>query len=303
VLVELRALGWTETQRAGVLADLGRALAPRRIGVCAGPAPGGEPPLATVAIELGADERAAVDIEVRDAVTRKRVRRDVDLAPIPPDGRELAVAIEADELLRASWAEVALDTARARAIAPPGDVARSVGDVLEPSRVRGGGAFGARAAADIYAGGAILLGADALGRLPVAGRLGLEIAAGVRASPSATAAHGRVSALAAGGSVGVGARLAGSGRVSLDLGAGLAASWLQFRADADPGATAARFASLLLVVRLRVAGRVALGRAAHLVAGLEGGETLHGVRATDAGNVVVGATGLALGATLGIEAP
>jgi hypothetical protein len=303
VLVELRAAAWTEAQRGGVLADLGRALAPQGIDVCVAAAPGGEPPLATVAVELAADQRAVVDIEVRDAVTHKRVRRDVDLARIPPDGRELAVAIEADELLRASWAEVALDTARARAIEAQRNVVRTVGAVLEPARVRATGAFGVRAAGELYTGGAALVGADGFGRLPLGGRFGLELAAGMRASPSTAAAHGRVDALAAGGGLALALRLASGRRTSLELGAGLTASWLEFRADAAPGATAARFASLLLVARLRVAGRLALGRAAHLVAGLEGGETLHGVQATDAGTVVVGATGLALGATLGIETP
>jgi hypothetical protein len=303
VLVELRATAWTEAQREGVLADLARALAPQGIDVCTAAVPGGEPPLATVAVELAADEKAVVDIEVRDAVTKKRVRRDVDLAPIPPDGRELAVAIEADELLRASWAEVALDTARARAIEAQRNVVRSVGDVLAPARVRAGGGFGARAAGELYTGGAALVGADGFGRLPLGGRFGLELAAGVRASPSVRAAHGEVDALAAGGSLGLDLGLASGRSTSLGLGVGLAASWLEFRADADPGASAARFASLLLVARLRVAGRLALGRSAHLVAGIDGGGALHGVRATDAGAVVVGATGLALGATLGIETP
>ena len=84
VLVALRADGWTAAQRDGVIADLRRTLAGQGIGTCLADAHPASEPLATLAIELPSASRASVDIEVRDAVTHKRVRRDVDLAPIPP---------------------------------------------------------------------------------------------------------------------------------------------------------------------------------------------------------------------------
>jgi hypothetical protein len=303
VLVELRAESWTEAQRGGVVGDLQHTLAPQGIAACvAGARPSGEP-LATLAIELAADGKATVDIEVRDAVTKKRVRREVDLTGIPADGRELAVAIEADELLRASWAEVALDTERARAAERRREVAGSVGQVLAPARVQGSGALGARAAGEIYLGGATLLGADAFGRVRLGGRAGLELGGEIRAGPSVASDNGRVSALAAGGSVSLLFRVAGSHAASVDVGAGVSGAWLQFRADPDPGAAAESYANLLLVGRLRVIGRLALGRSMHAAAGFHVGETLRGVAATDAGEVVRSASGLVLGATLGLEAP
>ena len=303
VLVQLRADGWSEAQRGSVLLDLQRTLAAQGIDACLGDArPGGEP-LATLAIDVSPDSRATVDIEVRDAVTHKRVRRDVDLAPIPSDGRELAVAIEADELLRASWAEIALDTERARRAEPRREVVRSVDQVLAPSRMAGPGALGARLAGEYYFGGTTLLGADALGRLRLAPRLDLELAAGMRASPSSSSAHGRVRALAAGAGLGLLVRIAGTRSASVEAGGGLSASWLEFRAEPVSGADASAYANLLVAARVRVVGRVALGRALHAAAGLGAGAALRGVQATDTGQVVAGATGLELGATLGLEAP
>lgn len=303
IRVELSASTWTSAQREHMLADLGRALAPQGIAICNARASGSDSALASVAIVLGKDERALVSIEVRDAVTHKRVTRELDLAPIPADGRELAVAIETDELLRASWAEVAFDTARARTMRAERAVTGSVGAVLEPSRVRNEPAFGARAAGERYAGGLLLLGADGYGRVPLARRLGLELGAGVRASPSRRAPHGTVSALSAGGSMVLAVRALGGRAASLDAGVALAASFLQFRAEPDAGATASRFSNFLLVGQLQLSGRVALGGSLHAIAGLGVGETLHGVQATDAGRVALAASGLLLGATLGFEVP
>jgi hypothetical protein len=49
-----------------------------------------------------------VTIEIDDALTNKRLVRDIDLRQLPQDGRDLALALAADELLRASWAELGL---------------------------------------------------------------------------------------------------------------------------------------------------------------------------------------------------
>ena len=303
VLVELRAEGWTDAQRRGVLGDLQHTLAPQGIGACvSGARPAGEP-LATLGIDLATDGKATVDIEVRDAVTKKRVRREVDLAGIPADGRELAIAIEADELLRASWAEVALDTERARAAERQREVAGSVAQVLAPARVQSSGALGARAAGEVFLGGATLLGADVFGRVRLGGRAGLELGGELRAGPAVATTHGRVGALAAGGGAGLLFRIAGREAASLDVGAGVAASWLQFRGEPNPGAKSWSYSNLLLVARLRVVGRLALGRSVHAAAGVQAGQTLVGVFARDTGEIVRSASGLAVGATLGLEAP
>lgn len=58
-------------------------------------------------------EPSAVVLEVDDALTNKSVRREVDLGDVPASGRPRALALAAAELLRASWAELALPPPRA----------------------------------------------------------------------------------------------------------------------------------------------------------------------------------------------
>jgi hypothetical protein len=305
VLLQVGVDGWSEAQRASVLSDLAHTLAGQGIAACSADAHPAAGPLATLAVQLSPDDaaKATVDIEVRDAVTRKRVRRDVDLSRIPDDGRAAAIAIESDELLRASWAEVALDTARARQAqeqARP-QVVGSVQQVMAP-RAEGGGA-GARAAVEHYFGGATLIGADGIGRLQLSPRAALEIAGTLRFGPSVAAPHGQVSARAAGGALSLLFRLAGGPRASLAAGAGVSASWLEFRAEAAPGAEGTTYGNLLAVARLRLLGRLALGRSLRGTAGVDGGFALRGLEATDAGEVVASARGVTVGATLGLEAP
>jgi hypothetical protein len=309
VQLQLGAEGWSDAQRAAVLSDLQHTLAGRGIAACPGDAhPASGAPLAMVTVDLGPEDiaKATVDIEVRDAVTRKRVRRDVDLSRIPDDGRPAAIAIEADELLAASWAEIALDTARARQAqesARP-QVVTTVGQMLAPAQVGDAGALGARAVFERYlAGGDLtLVGADAFGRF-VAPRWQLEFAGELRAAPATAAPHGRVSALATGASVSFFMRVAGGRRASLAVGAGAAASWLSFRAEPAAGSQGSSYANLLATGRLRVIGRFALGRALHATAGADVGAALRGVEATDAGAVVASARGLLLAANLGLESP
>jgi len=283
VQLQLGAQAWSDAQRAGILSDLQHTLAGQGIAACTTDAhPAGAEPLATLTVDLSPDDtaKATVDIEVRDAVTRKRVRRDVDLSRIPDDGRSAAIAIEADELLRASWAEISLDTARARqaqANARP-QVVTAVGQTLAPARVDANG-LGARAAIERYvqSGGVTLIGADAFGRLRLSPRIAAEIAGTLRVGPAATAPHGEVSALGTGGALALLVRVAGGRRASLEAGAGADVSWLEFRAQPSSGAEAAAYGNLLVAARLRLVGRLALGRFVHATGGLDGAVALRGV--------------------------
>lgn len=289
-----------------MLLNLEHTFAAQGIDACLAPARAAQPTseaLATLSIEIDPESRASVEIEVRDSVTHKRVARDVDLRPIPEDGRELAVAIEADELLRASWAELALDTERARMAKPRQQVVESVREVLVPSRVRSSNAMGARLAGEYYTRQATsLLGADAFASIPLGARTALELAGGMRTSLPASAEHGTVRALSFGVGTRLLFRLAGGEPASLDGGAGFAASWLQFRAEPTAPASGSPYADLLVVGRLGFVGRLALGRVLEISAGFGGGGALRGVQATDSGRVVAAANGLELAATLGLGA-
>jgi len=285
-----------------VLLDLQHGLSAQGIDACAKEERPQATPLATLNIELRGDSKANVEILVQDSVTHKRVSRELDLAKIPSDGRELAVAIEADELLRASWAELALDTERARSAKPRPEVVKSVGEVLAPARIQQKTALEARGAVEYYWDGITLLGADAAGRIPLGGRFQLELAGGVRLSPAQSSMHGSVSALAAGGGARLLLRLTGDEAKSLHLGAGLTLSRIDFRGAANASGESDSYADWLSVARASLLGRLALGRVLGLSAGVSCGGTLRSVEATDAGSVAASARGLELGAMLGLEA-
>ena len=308
--LQLGAGGWSETQRASVLSDLQHTLAGQGIAACSADAHPAAAALATLTVDLSPEDtaKATVDIEVRDAVTRKRVRRDVDLSRVPDDGRAAAIAIEADELLRASWAEIALDTARAREAQAAGPTAGR----RQRAAGAGAGARGgrrrprrARARSNTTSAASTLVGADGVGRVrPVA-----AARAGDRGRAAARSVGDRaarpVSALARGrrpGAADPDRRRRGAR--SLAAGAGATASWLEFRAEPSPGAEAATYANLLAAANA-AAGRPAGARVdrSTRAPGSTGGVALRGVEATDAGLVVARARGAVLGATLGLEAP
>src|SRR6185436_20952420 len=98
-------------------------------------------------------------------------------------------------------------------------------------------------------------------------------------------------------------RVAGGRRASLAAGEGAAASWLSFRAEASPGADSFSYADLLVVARARVVGRIALGRALHVTAGVDIGGAAVSVEETDTGSAVASARGVLVGANIGLESP
>jgi hypothetical protein len=112
--------GFDPALGAEVRKDLAAELGPRGYGVCTNRAAEGE---LAAEIWLSMAEPTLVSIQIDDLVTGKRVWRDVPLTRIPAGGKALAIAIAADELLRASWAELDLprrDQRVERAAAPSG---------------------------------------------------------------------------------------------------------------------------------------------------------------------------------------
>ncbi len=107
-------------------------LASRGIDLCTSVDAALEPPLATIEVS-SAPDTVALGVEVRDAVTAKHVSRDVALGGVPADSRPLTIALAADELLRASWAELALRTAAPPALPVPLEVAKTVRETIEPT--------------------------------------------------------------------------------------------------------------------------------------------------------------------------
>ncbi len=111
-----------------VLEDhLAAALRARGFELCRGGFSAG-PQLAAlhVAIIVDAAGQARATFDLGDALTNKRVDRTLRLTEFPTDARALAVASSADELLRASWAELTLVEAPPPTKPPPVEVLRAV---------------------------------------------------------------------------------------------------------------------------------------------------------------------------------
>jgi hypothetical protein len=179
-------------------------LAARDIDVIRGEA-GAHPVLGRIRLRVDhlAGGRVIALIQIGDNVTDKRVERTMDLTAMPPDARPLAVATSADELLRASWAELRMTDAPEPAMTPPPTVLAAVASSLRPSEPERGWEFGALASGSFFTqrsglGGAALVGRELFRRWFVLGRAGAE------SGLSREAPHGRVRADTRMASVGVG---------------------------------------------------------------------------------------------------
>jgi hypothetical protein len=75
-------------------------------------------------------------IEIRDALTQKRVSRELELGRLPRDGWALALASSSDELLRASWAELVMADAPPPAASAPPAVVRTATASVRPEAAR-----------------------------------------------------------------------------------------------------------------------------------------------------------------------
>lgn len=147
-------------------------------------------PVATVKVSSRPDG-VALAVEVRDAVTDKRVSRDVPLGGIPADGRPLTIALAADELLRASWAELTLRTAPPPSLPVPEPVTVTLRESLPRAPPSSHLAqLGVGFVWEQYARGLALYGADARLGFWVARRVELAAQLGLRTGPAVSAADG-----------------------------------------------------------------------------------------------------------------
>jgi hypothetical protein len=265
-----------------------------------------QPAVAAVNVAYRADA-VTLGIEVHDALTAKRVSRDVDLGPIPADGRPLAIALAADELLRASWAELALRTAPPPAVPVPEQVTRLVEEAPPPAtrrpaspRVELGVAF----AWEQFAFGTALYGADArLGvwlarRIALEGRFGLRTAGG---SVAASDGSVQTSAWSAGAGAAVTLTPLPSDPVwGIDAVVRFDVMHVTFVPTPVSPATGAVAADYALVPAAGARAWVAVFPALRIGAEAVGCAAVQGVSATDGGQRVTGVGGMGWGAGVGV---
>lgn len=284
-----------------ILADLRAGFSGSDIDVCALTTGPEHAPVASVQISRDTVHPNHVSVEIKDTITDKRVGRQVDLSNVPEDGRPFAIALATDELVWASWAELALERDRPKPEAPP-EIARGIErelpePALEPGpRIRLAG----RASGERYSGGQDHLGAELGLAFPLTRRLHLDLALGWREGFVVTAPNGRIDADAIGFAFGLRPLLVTRTNLELGLELGGHLSWVRLRGDASEAATASELSRSIAYARLgpsvewRVSGPVWLGGGVFL------GLPLRAIEATDAGEVATGASGLAVALRVGL---
>lgn len=295
VVLELTG-DWPDGDRAAVTVELRAALETQELELCLN----AERPIARVRLErLG---EARVLVAIGDAVTDKRVERTLDLASFAPETHSLAVAIAADELLRASWAELLLVDAPPPAIEPPREVraavARSVPLVGgEPSTAW----LDLVVPLDRFGGGDLWLGGGLRAERWWAERVALRVGLGGRGAPSRSDALGDVLARALVAELDVLVGVFGEPERGPHLGvaAGLWTAWVSYRGRVADGALdvgAARESGAVVAPRGSLFARYGFGP---VRIGLElavGGAAL-GVVSTADGARVTGSHGALVQAT------
>ena len=287
---------------AQIISDLRAGLAPSRIDSCQAEPLTRKPPLATVKIAPTPQASTTYSIDVSDSLTQKRIGRDIDLEHVPEDGRAFALAVAAEELLRASWAELALTRDKpppAKPLPPPAPApAKPV--VLEPPAPRDFSALGLGLGIKSYTGGQLLFGIEAFWLTRWFDRFGFGIALGGRRGLSVEAPSGRIRSRSIDLEISLRPTLSSAALYRIDTLLALSGSRVWFFPEPAVGASGARQSSQTLFAR---AGLVlTLGHMGSLrsVSALGLGTPLRSFSASDGSEVVTGISGLEVFAGSGI---
>ncbi|MDB5216833.1 MAG: hypothetical protein JWO86_4760 [Myxococcaceae bacterium] len=303
--IALRAVGIDDALRTKIAEQLKVALAARSFDLCAsGDAAGA---VAELDISQGSASGVSLSLSVRDQVTDKRVAREIDLRGIPEDGRALVIADAADELLRASWAELLVaDAPKPKRDVPP-EITRALPTLEaaspapaprdEPPIVE----VGVDAAVEHYASGHTQLGPDlSVGVFPLA-RLGAVARVGIRSAAHADSAAGSVDPSGVAGAFAILlAALPREGRIGLDGGAELFVTRVHYEATALPGSHAQSDSGTAVHASAVARGWALLARPLRATVSLSLGAPIHTVRAVTSESTIASISGVLLGATLGL---
>ncbi len=249
------------------------------------------PPLAYLTFAMAPSMDSVVKIEIHDVITAKHVSRSIDIGGISKSGRSLGAALAAEELLRASWAELVLKTRRpVAAHPPPREVTAAVKSKLDPEMTGRRQVFhevGLRTVFDWYSGGVMHYGGDLEYLIRIHPRFGLLLSLGGRNMVDAKSEGGEITGYAAVMSIGGALALVDpSSRFKLDAVLQAGGLWLRFYGDPVPGFAGNKvtLGGMRATAELRPAFRVS--RHFHLAAHLGAGVTVLGVNLLDTGRVV-----------------
>lgn len=286
---------------ATVRSDLRAGLGPSNIQVCAEPPPAGGEPLARVVIEQRDTRGAGYSLDVTDSVTHKRVGRDLVLDRLPADGHGLALAVAAEELLRAAWAELALRGVHSPETAAPPEVRAIVDRAERPAApARWFVAVGGRLAFEHFLGGQSHYGGDLFAEVPLHGAVSASGAVGARRGLAVHAPHGVIRSSALSAELALSLTLLKRTGLDIDVSISSRVLRLRFEAEAEPGVSSRSSHDWVVVARAGLG--VAFGRVGPLrsYSALGAGLPLRTFEAADSGDVVSGASELELFASTGI---
>jgi hypothetical protein len=281
-----------------LLLELRAGLAHGNIEVCDAAASSATEPLAQVAIQVVVAARYR--LEVTDSVTHKQVSRELDLSQLPEDGRALALAVAAEELLRATWAELALRGPHSAQTAPPPEVQAVVQADPSPRTVQRFKGLGARLAFEHYLGGQTHYGADLFAAVPIGSVAALLLSMGARRALTVQAPHGSIGATGYCGELGVSLTFLDRTRLSLAAFASGRALRLEFQPEGEPGVAARPERGLAFMSRVGLAfvfGRPGVLRS---YSALGAGLPLLAFSAADSGRTVSGVSELELFGSTGL---
>ena len=274
----------------------------RHIAVCTAPSEGAPAPLGVVAVRTSG-EAAFVEVDVRDDLTAKSLKREIALADVPSDVRALTVAVAADELLRASWAELAVRSSPPPKRQIPVEVRDVVRDTMEtPKREEMPRiAFGAGAALDAFTAGSTLLGADVLADVWIIPRLRAVARFGLRSGLSSRGPDGDVATSAIVFELGAAVTVTPPQlRAGLDVALRAGVMRVSFVATPSSGATGRSLDDVAVLMDAGLVGWLKLAPNLRALADLALAVPLRPVVATDGGSVITGVSGVGVSATLGL---
>jgi hypothetical protein len=285
------------------VAQLRAGLEARRIELCE--ARDGRPAGAAASeIMLSVEPGEIVTVALRDAITGKRLAREVPLASVPPDARPLTVALAVDELLRASWVELALGDAPT----PARPVPPEIGALIRPATASPVSArrhrweLGAALAAAHFGSGTVLAGVDLGARGAPTPVLSVHVAMGLRAGTTVHAADGDVRSTAFDGDVGIELILpphARDGRAELAVGADGHLIHARFAGEPHPGSRGGDATATALYLGAGLRGSVHLAPAFGLSLACGFGVPVHAVDVFDGSARVAGLSGSMLSLAVG----
>ena len=295
---------WPPGRQGAVVAELRAALEAQELVLCL-ELQSDAPALASLHL-VGVSE-TAIRLEVWDRLTAKRVERELDVEELPEGSRALAIAVAADELLRASWAELVLIDAPETAVVPPPPVramvererdavVRETEPPREPRYLQLGGQLRA------HLGGALMAGAELRVEIGVHPRIAIALVGEAARVKTIERAPGSIDGLSLRGGLDLGVSLLGSPRGLQLVGTiGARAGWARFSGHASDQATTAQgdATAATASARLGLEGRAHFG-ALQLRLATWVGVALAGVNATIDGEGELGTQGVELGLTLGL---